>query len=332
MKNSIFLLIILFSTSSYAQSRESGDCIYRTIEDFAEKNCDHSEKPYVDKVLAKKKSVKKYLIKTTKKNKRLKEAFAVVINGELYYQQYVVSRYLKKGDRLPQANSNTDFIKVKSQGLYDYMEWSERGNNGSGLGIGSGTFGTGIGLGTSINFGKKKVTGLIYDAERFEFNSFKNCKDFNAFLAERHPSLAYDCKKKKLDIETVRNVMAKINKGMSRSLNAVGENTTDGESMRYVTVYPHRTIVRNKCKLTIGEEIVEFNDLSVLDIDLDCGGNNMICIEGTEICLDVPCDSKIEYVIISRDRESREYAIEISNEKEFKYYNALIERRRKRRK
>ena len=320
----IFTLLILKIT--YAQ-RSSTDCIYWSIEDFAEGICNNEELPYVDNVLGKKSQVKRYVIKTDRKNKRLKNAFAVRIDGEMYYDQYEITRYLSKGDRLPPPGTNSHFLKVTSQGTYDYLEWSEGGNNGPGIGIGSGGFGTGIGIGTSLGLGKKKVTGLIYDPQRFEFNVFRNCKDFNEFLADRHPDLSYECKKKKLPIEKVREVIGKLNKGVKRESTA-----PDGETTRFVTVFPHRTIVRNSCTLTIAGENVEFNDVSVVDIDLDCGGDNLICVEGTEVCLDMSCDSDIEYVIVSRDKETREYAIEVSNQKDFEYYNRLIERRKERRK
>ncbi|MDG2449098.1 MAG: hypothetical protein P8M34_05655 [Saprospiraceae bacterium] len=325
----ILLFFLIFNSLQIEMTaqRSSQDCIYWSIEDFAEGICDNEEIPYVDKVLNKKSPVKKYMIKTDRKNKRLKKAFAANIACELYYDQYEITRYLAKGDRLSAPGTNSHFIKVKSQGTYDYLEWADGGGNGPGIGIGSGGFGSGIGLNTGLNLGKKKVTGLIYDPQRFEFNVFKNCKDFNEFLAERHPDLSYECKKKKLKIERVREVMAKLNKGVKRE-----GTTANGEAVRFVTVFPHRSIVRNSCTLNIAGEEIPFDDVSVIDIDLDCGGDNVICIEGSEVCLDVACENDIQYVLVSRDKETRAYSIEASNEKDFEYYNRLIERRKERRK
>ena len=319
-----FFTILVFSISAHTQ--RYNDCIYWSIEDFAENLCDDSESPYVDKVVGKKNPVKRYLVKTDLKNKKLRKAFAVKIDGEMYFDQYQITRYLSKGDNLTSPGTDSYYIKVVSQGTYEYLEWTDGGGSGPGVGIGSGAFGTGVGLGTSLSLGKKKIKGIIYDPQRFEFNVFKNCKDFNEFLAERHPELAYECKKKKLPIEKVREVMSKLNKGIKR------ENGPDGKPVRFVTVYPHRSIVRNGVNLTIENEIIELSDVSVIDIDLDCGGDNNICIEGTETCIDVPCESEIEYVIVSRNKETKEYMIEASNEKDFEYYNRIIERRKERNK
>ena len=319
-------ILLLFSGLTYAQNSFGADCIYRTIEDFVENVCDN-DRPYIDKVVGKRDPVKKYQIKTKRNNKRLKEAFAVVIDGELYYQIYEIHRYMAKKDRLPSARNADNFIKVKSSGVYDYLEYSEAGGGGPGVGIGSGGFGTGIGLGTSLNLGKKKVTGLIYDPVNFEFNVFENCKDFNQFLAERHPQFSYECKKKKLDIEQVRKVIGQINgKAQKVSLNA---EVSSGKA-KNITIYPHRTIVRNACTLLVGDKEIDFDDLTVLELTIDCEATKSLCVKDTEACLDIICDDGISHYIISKDREANVYLIENSNPDDFKYYNALLERRRNR--
>jgi len=324
-----FVIFTIIESSSYAQNTFGSDCIYYTIEDFAEDLCDYQDRPYIDKVIAKKNPVKKYVIKTERKNKRLKEAFAVVIDGELYYQIYEIHRYMAKRDNLPGSRNMDDFIKVVSSGVYDYIEYAESGGGGPGVGLGTGGFGSAIGLGTSINLGKKKVTGLIYDPVRYEFNVFDNCKDFNEFLSERHPEFSYECKKKKLEIGVVRKIMGQINgKAREERTDAIVSSGKGKE----IIIYPHRTIVRNSCTLLVGDRSIGFDDLTILEMTIDCEAEKSICIEGTDVCLNIACDDDIAHYIVSRDREAKVYTIENSNADDFKYYNALLERRKKRKK
>lgn len=331
MKRVILYLLTSTVISNIVFAQNSSNCVYWTMEDFLEDKCDESEIPYVDGIYDERSGVEKFVLKTKTKNKRLKKAFGALINGEMFYQIYPISRNLAKKDRIETSRNSSDFIRVLSWGLYDYMEYSGENSSGSGSGIGIGGGGVSTGIGIGLNLGgggNGRVRGLIFDPENQEFNVFRNCKDFNEFLLERHPQYAYECKKKKINLNQVRAIIEQIN-GQGQQF---VEEEVDIENSKLVTVFPHRNIVKYPCVLLIGDEKWEFDDLTVLETYIPCDEGERICIEGTDKCIEASCDDDVIFYMINRNRETKTYSLEPSNEEEHKYYTALLERRKSRKK
>ena len=327
-----FLIYVIIISPLYPQRADAGDpsnCIFRTMEDYLDDVCDTSDKPYVDKVFDRGGRVKKYILKTRRDNKKLKKAFAALIDGELYIQIYPITRNLAKKDRLPSSRYTSDFLKVLSWGVYDYLEYDGDSYNrsGSGIGIGGGGVSTGIGLGLSLGGGGgDRIQGMIFDPDNQEFNVFRNCKDFNEFLLERHPEFSYECKKKKIKLNQIRSIIGQIN-GVQSPANDVD---VDEENSKLITIFPHRSIVKHPCTLLIAGEEWEFDDLTVLDTRVACDEVINICVNGTEVCVEASCEDDVVYYLVSRDRETDTFSVEPSDADEHKYYTALLERRKKR--
>jgi hypothetical protein len=318
MKHFVFLVLIGSSLFNLAHGQ---DCVYHTLEDFIEGQCDESEKPYIDGVIDLRGGTDLVLLKNDASDKRIKKAFAVQIDGIHLFSVHEIDRNLAKKDRLSIDNNRNAYLIAKSNGVYNYMEYDPGKGNGPGAGLGTG----GISLGYAFSLGKTPVRGFIFDPVNREFNVFDNCKDFNEFLSSRHPEYSFECKKRKLDIEIVRDIIGEINGSVQQ------ESASESSDNQRIIIYPHRSIINEDLDLTIGEKTLEFDEVSIIETNISCEQPSQLCISGMDVCLTVKCDDDHPYYIISKDRETERFLLEPSNPDDFKYYSAIIERKRSRR-
>ena len=87
-------------------------------------------------------------------------------------------------------------------------------------------------------------------------------------------------------------------------------------------------MVRKNCVIKSGEDEFEFDDLSVLDLTISCENPLVFCTDDSSNCLEVKCEDPEEFYIVSFDKEKGDYLIEPSNPDDYKYYMALLERRK----
>lgn len=290
-----------------------------TKEDYQNQKCTQNMDAYVDRVIGAGKNGEVFVLKSQETGKRIKKAFAVTINGDMFYNLSAISGNLAKKDRLNIGNNQNTYLRALSRGTYDYMEYDNRDPSGPGAGLGTG----GIGLGMSFNLGGSSIRGLIYDNEQGEFNVFMNCKDLNAFLDERHPELSDECKKKKIKIGDVRQVMKQLNG--TQVANAV---PIEEGAEKEIILYPHRSMTREECIIYADGSDFEFDGYDVLELTIPCAETAQFCVNDQQLCLDISCDDETKYYIVSFEKETKKYIIEPSNPDDFKYYSALMERRR----
>lgn len=140
-----------------------------------------------------------------KNNSKLKNAFAVSYEGELYIKQEYFSKYAKDGNKNEGGENPNMFHRVIKDGKFFYFEGEFANNWAKGFAYGSGGAVGGV-IGSSLN----KLKGVIFDVDYREFDFIKNCKDFNLFLEENDLDKKIECDGRNIDIQKVREVIDEI--------------------------------------------------------------------------------------------------------------------------
>jgi hypothetical protein len=131
---------------------------------------------------------------------KVKDVFAISYKGHLYFQIYAILENRNKTDRAQSNDFPNSFVRVLSAGEnYYYLEANLTNQWAQGALYG------GV-LESSVHFEK----GIVWDIKNKEFNIFKNCKDYNDFIADKYPEGVQECKKQQADIVEIRKAIEKI--------------------------------------------------------------------------------------------------------------------------
>ncbi|ADY50655.1 hypothetical protein Pedsa_0067 [Pseudopedobacter saltans DSM 12145] len=139
-------------------------------------------------------------------DKRLTKPFAISHKGALYFQIAAILSNRNKADKSQTSNTPNTYSKVLMGGnnfLYTEVELANAWAQGTGYGIG-GVAG-GIMAANAI-----KGKGVVWDIQNSEFNIFKNCKDYNIFIADKLIDGTQNCKNNQPDMIAVREAIYKI--------------------------------------------------------------------------------------------------------------------------
>ena len=135
-------------------------------------------------------------------DKRIKNVFAICYSGQLYFQTQAILDNRNKTDRAQTNHFTNGFTKVKIAGEnYYYTEVSLANKWAQSFAYTGGAAG-GI-LASTLN----DLKGIVWDVKNKEFNIFKNCKDYNAFIKELYPESVQECKNRQPDIYKVREAI-----------------------------------------------------------------------------------------------------------------------------
>ena len=140
-------------------------------------------------------------------DEKIKRVFAISYKGHLYFQISAILSNRNKTDRAQTTNFTNGFVRVIMGGKnYFYTEvdlanqWAQAVMYG---GIGGGAGGI---LAQSMVYGK----GVVWDFKNNEFNIFKNCKDYNAFIQPLSATDAQQCKNNQPDVWAIRKAIEKV--------------------------------------------------------------------------------------------------------------------------
>jgi hypothetical protein len=138
---------------------------------------------------------------------KIKNAFAISYDGNLYFHVGAILKYRNKKDRAQTDDVAHQFVRVIIGGdNYFYTEadlanlWAQALAYGGVGGI-AGTL-----LAKSFVYGK----GVVWDFKNREFNIFKNCKDYNTFIEPLYSEGVQDCNEQQPDMYKVRKAIEKI--------------------------------------------------------------------------------------------------------------------------
>ena len=135
-------------------------------------------------------------------DKKLKDVFAVVYHGSLYFGVAAILTNRNKTDRAQTSDFPNSFVKVLFGGdNYIYTEVPLANAWAKGLAYNAGVAGS-IMAGT-LNTGK----GIVWDYKNQEFNIFKNCQDYNDFIKDKLPDGVQKCPKQQPDNNEVRRAI-----------------------------------------------------------------------------------------------------------------------------
>lgn len=147
-------------------------------------------------------------------NIKLKNVFAVVYHGLLYFSIKNILQNRNKTDRAQESDFPNSFTQVLMGGnnyLYVETELANAWAKGLAYGLagqGGAIGGAGIAMSSStfLNNGK----GIVWDFKNLEFNIFKNCEDYNDFIKDKSPSDVQKCENNQPDNFKVRAAISKI--------------------------------------------------------------------------------------------------------------------------
>ncbi len=141
------------------------------------------------------------------KNSKLKNVFAVVHNGILYFNVKSILSNRNKNDGAQDSDNPNSFTRVLLGGdNYQYAEINIGNVWEKGFAYGAVGGATGSSLANLANSYK----GIVWDYANNEFNIFKNCKDYNDFIKDKSPNDIQTCVNKQTDNVKIRIAMLKI--------------------------------------------------------------------------------------------------------------------------
>jgi len=139
-------------------------------------------------------------------NKRIKDVFAISHAGSLYINVKSLHKLLgDKKDRKHKVNYKDSYFRVLEQGKYMYLEGYFSKGGGIGFSVGGGP----ISIGTGGP--REELLGIVFDFEKEEFDLFRDCKDFNRFLALDYRDKGFECDRKNAPIEVIHDIIYEIN-------------------------------------------------------------------------------------------------------------------------
>jgi len=140
------------------------------------------------------------------KDSKLKNVFAVVYNGILYFNVKAILNNRNKNDNAQDSDNPNSFARVSIGGdNYQYTEINIGNVWSKGLG-----YGIGGAAGSMMANAANSYKGVVWDYANKEFNIFKNCKDYNDFIKDRSPADVQECKQQQPDKQKVRLAIEKI--------------------------------------------------------------------------------------------------------------------------
>jgi len=140
-------------------------------------------------------------------SEKLTDVFAVSYKGNLYFSIKAILGNRNKTDRAQASNFENAFVRVILGGQnYFYTEADL--SNAWAQGFAYGAIGgvAGAALAKSFTYGK----GIVWDFKNSEFNIFKNCTDYNAFIKPLFPAGVQVCKDNQPGLYKVRDAIDKI--------------------------------------------------------------------------------------------------------------------------
>jgi hypothetical protein len=185
------------------------DGIYRTVDDFLNRQADtltQIRKVNLDVDLSKAflDTLVDRCFFIDKKRDPLRKCFAIVFDGEIYFQEYGISAYQAYGYRREAKNEKYFCYRVLERGKYLYCiaKSYEQGYYGGGL--------VGVAL---ADLGPAVIldTALLFDTTRKRFFSFNRCALFETFLQMHHPGFEFDCGKARQSIDSIRQAVRELN-------------------------------------------------------------------------------------------------------------------------
>lgn len=139
-------------------------------------------------------------------NKRMKDVFAISHAGSLYIHAKSLHKFIgDKKDRRLKVEHKDSFFRVIEQGEYLYLEGYFVKGGGIGFSIGSGP----ISIGTGGP--REQFRGIVFDFEKESFDVFRDCKDFNRFLALDYRDLTFECDSKEVPMDIIREIIYEVN-------------------------------------------------------------------------------------------------------------------------
>jgi len=140
-----------------------------------------------------------------KSNKKVvTDVFAVSYNGFLYFQINAIMQDINRKDRFQNGDRNFNFVRVLFGGQnYIYTECELADAIEQGLIMQAGP------AGYSVAQLLLRNKGVVWDYWKHEFNIFRHCKDFNAFISDKYPEGVQNCDER-LNILEVRKAVQKI--------------------------------------------------------------------------------------------------------------------------
>lgn len=166
-------------------------------------------------------------VETGKPDFPLKNIFAIVNNGEVYLNVKAIMKNRGEGNgNLSQDAPFNAFLRVKAgtdNYLYTEMPMTKTSSAilagvAGGLTAGVASIGasaimagvySGIANGALNMASPSLMKGIVFDTSAKEYDIFKNCKDFNAFMEKKNPNLIIDCDKD-YNISTIRGNMNQL--------------------------------------------------------------------------------------------------------------------------
>ncbi|MGA9212515.1 hypothetical protein [Kaistella sp.] len=138
-------------------------------------------------------------------DRKLKNVFAVVHHGYLYFNVQSILNNRNKTDRAQGSDFPNSFVKVTIAGEnYFYTEVVLANIWAKGLAYNMGS--AGGAMASSLNQSK----GVVWDIKNDEFNIFKNCEDYNDFIKDKLPEDMLKCGNNFYDPVSVRRTVEKI--------------------------------------------------------------------------------------------------------------------------
>jgi hypothetical protein len=188
------------------------DGVYETREDFIKKRSKNF--PLTAKSILRRNS-KKIIYKNgtplsclfyyMETDERISNIFAICYHGELYFQVSAILEHVNKKDRFQDNDFGYNFVKVIIGGEHYFYTEAEMGDEFEmGLAMSAGA------AGSIASQSLAKQKGIVWDLYKREFNIFKNCKDYNEFIAPLYPEGVQECLKKQPDVFAIRKAIQMI--------------------------------------------------------------------------------------------------------------------------
>ena len=148
--------------------------IYTTYEDFARRQPSDTITEFTFKSSANQENVVRVFKKGTKK--RLKRNFAVSDGQHLYIRIKHARKRFHSNDKGQMKDDGNYCVRVEQLGPH-YLYLEDYFASGASLILGGAIAGTAT----------RRLKGVVFDLKRFQFDLFKNAKDFKQFIKKRHP-------------------------------------------------------------------------------------------------------------------------------------------------
>jgi len=132
---------------------------------------------------------------------KVKKAFAISYNRDLYFRQAFFTKYASKGDRVDAAVNPNSYHRVIMDGNFFYMEavfantWKTAVSSNMGI------------AGSAMASSAYQLKPIVFNFETQRFDLFRNCEDFNAFLASRDSPNVVNCDSRYITLEKMKAVL-----------------------------------------------------------------------------------------------------------------------------